>query len=467
MKLKQTHAAKMARRRTITCSIALLLVIAIIVGISSCVSNKKEAKIEAQEKAKQEAILKEQNKDELDKFIEEMSLEEKICQMLVVTPETLTGSTVVTAAGQKTEEAIKKYPVGGLVYRAVNMTSESQVKDMIAHSQDYAQAATGIPMFSAITEEGGDNSPVASALNHTRFNSPYTYAERSNGASMLSSNMRDLGLQLAGLGFNLNVAPYAGCLPISASDGARSFGDDATKTSELVDAAVKGLHAGGVGCVLKYFPTTGEYDSNGNIVAKESLSTLEGKDFLPFKAGISAGADVVMVGHVQLETVDKGVPSDLSEKVVNDMLRTGLGYKGLVMTSSLSETTVTSLYKGGEIAVKAVQAGCDMLYNPASISSVVEALTAAVKDGTIKEDQINASVKRILQVKINLGIMVTPSQMNAQTADGAETANTAESTTNASTDTSGVVGPAAITGTESSTAAYTTATQTQDYVQVA
>lgn len=467
MKLKQTHAAKMARRRTITCSIALLLIISMIVGISSCVSHKKEAKAEAVEKAKQEAILKEQNKDELDKFIEEMSLEEKICQMLVVTPETLTGSSVVTAAGQKTEEAIKKYPVGGLVYRAVNMTSESQVKEMLSHSQDYAKAATGIPMFSAITEEGGDNSPVASALSHTRFNAPYTYAERSNGVSMLTNNMRDLGLQLAGLGFNLNVAPYADCLAISASEGSRSFGADATKTSELVDAAVKGLHSGGVGSVLKYFPTAGEYDSSGNIVAKESLSTLEGKDFLPFKSGIAAGADVVMVGHVQLETVDKGVPSDLSEKVVTDMLRTGLGYKGLVMTSSLSETTVTSLYKGGEIAVKAVLAGCDMLYNPASISSVVDALTAAVKDGTIKEDKINASVKRILQTKITLGIMVTPSQMNAQQAEGAEAAGNTQESSTASADTAGVVGPAAISGTESSTVFSTSAAQTQDYVQVA
>lgn len=419
MKLKQTRAAKKARRRTITVCISFLLLVALCVGlwfgISACVTRYQEKK--KKEAAAASAAAAEASMDALDHYIANMTLEEKLLQMFLVSPEELTGVSVVTTSGDNLRTSLNQYPVGGLIYHSMNLTSEAQVTEMLTSAQSIMTNANQAPLFLAVIEEGGPGttSPVANALNTTVYSAAYTYASKEDGVTQLSLDMSEMGKGLSALGFNLNLMPYSNCSSISDSTvGVRSYGEDYTKTAEMVSTVVKGLHTGGVAAAMKYFPTSGSLNSNGLYVSDKSLTDLRTYDMVPFKAGISAETDIIIVGHVQIEAVDAGTPADLSSKVVGNLLRSELAYDGIIMTASLSDSAV-SAYSAGELAVQAVQAGCDMLYNTNDLSSALASLKSAVSHGTIKESQIDASVKRILTAKINRGIMDEPSTETATT----------------------------------------------------
>lgn len=468
MKLKQTHAAKMARRRTITCCVALLLVVSLIVGISSCISGKKAKKAAEEEAAAKKATTSQNAKDNLDKLIDNMSLDQKIAQLFMISPEALTGADVVSAAGEQTKNSLTKYPVGGIVYTEANLSSDEQVKSMLMNTQTYLGNIVGIPAFIAIAEEGGDNSPVAAKLKITQFASPYTYAEKENGVEELATNMSDMAKQLKMLGFNLNLAPYADCCALNDSAaGPRSYGSDYQKAADLVAAAVKGLRAGGVGSCLKYFPSIGDYDAGGNLVCNGSLADLKAKDFLPFQSGITAGADIVQVGHVQTAAAEAGVPSDFSKKVVTDLLRNTLGFKGVIMTASLGDSSVSSTYSTAQMVVKALQAGCDLIYNPTSLYDAVAAVKDAITTGNLSEARINQSVKRILTAKINLGIMSMPTdsaiEMMASRQTTLPTENTSDLIENPgeNVDSGNTTSAYSTTRTYSTTASRTTSTTTK------
>ncbi|HPY99981.1 MAG TPA: glycoside hydrolase family 3 N-terminal domain-containing protein [Clostridiales bacterium] len=410
MKLKQTKAAKKARRRTITVLVSFLLFVALVVGMGFGISALRTRYLEKKAKEEREAsaAAAEAKMDALDHYIADMTLEEKIAQMFLVTPETLTDSAVVTSSGDQVRTALSKYPVGGLLYRSTNMTSEEQTKEMLSSAQKIMTTLSKTPLFLAVTEEGGSNSPVSNSLQLTRFPAAYTYASSETGVEDLNRDMSEMGQELTGLGFNLNLMPYSNCADLSdATIGTRSYGEDYTKTAELVSTVVKGLHGSGLATAMKYFPTSGVQDTSGRLISDKTVTDLETYDMLPFKAGISAETDIVIVGHVQVEALDAGVPADLSSNVIGKLLRTELAYDGIVMTAPLSDAAAGST-KEGQLAVKAVQAGCDMIFGVDDLEESVSAIKEAVSSGLIKEKQIDASVKRILTAKVKRGIMDEP-----------------------------------------------------------
>lgn len=341
------------------------------------------------------------NLDQYDRIISKMSLHEKICQMFIVTPESLTGFDVVTASGDTTKNCLKQYPVGGLIYFAANLESMEQAKEMLSGAKEIQKNLGMIPMFYAIDEEGGDVARCADALGTTSFDPMYLYKEM--GTDTAYSNAKTIAGDISSVGFNLDFAPVADTWsnPANTVIGQRAYSDDFAETAELVAAAVKGFSDGGVYCSVKHFPghgDTAEDSHYGTAVSAKTLAELEQNEYLAFKKGIEAGADMVMMGHITMTSVDQ-LPASVSKTMITDELRGKLGYDGVVITDSLAMGAVTEMYESGELAVKIVDAGADMLLMPQDMKAAVEALEKAVEDGTITEERINESIRRILILK--------------------------------------------------------------------
>ncbi len=341
------------------------------------------------------------NLDQYDRIISQMSLHEKICQMFIVTPEALTGFDVVTASGDTTRNCLEQHPVGGLIYFAANLESMEQAKEMLSGAKDIQKDLGLIPLFYAIDEEGGDVARCADALGTTSFDSMYLYKEK--GTDTAYSNAKTIAGDILSVGFNLDFAPVADTWsnPVNTVIGQRAYSDDFAETAELVAAAVRGFSDGGVYCSVKHFPghgDTAEDSHYGTAVLAKTLAELEQNEYLAFKKGIEAGADMVMMGHITMTSVDQ-LPASVSKTMITDELRGKLGYDGVVITDSLAMGAVAEMYESGELAVKIVDAGADMLLMPQDMKAAVEALEKAVEDGTITEERINESIRRILILK--------------------------------------------------------------------
>lgn len=341
------------------------------------------------------------NLDQYDRIISQMSLHEKICQMFIVTPESLTGFDVVTASGDATRSSLEQYPVGGLIYFSANLESMDQAKEMLSGAKDIQKDLDLVPLFYAIDEEGGDVARCADALGTTSFDPMYLYKEK--GTDTAYSNAKTIAGDISSIGFNLDFAPVADTWsnPANTVIGQRAYSDDFAETAELVAAAVKGFSDGGVYCSVKHFPghgDTAEDSHYGTAVSEKTLAELEQNEYLAFKKGIEAGADMVMMGHITMTSVDQ-LPASVSKTMITDELRGKLGYDGVVITDSLAMGAVTEMYESGELAVKIVDAGADMLLMPQDMKAAVDALEKAVEDGTITEERINESIRRILILK--------------------------------------------------------------------
>ena len=341
------------------------------------------------------------NLDRYDRIISQMSLHEKVCQMFIVTPESLTGFDVVTASGDATRSCLEQYPVGGLIYFSANLESMEQSKEMLSGARDIQKELGMIPMFYAIDEEGGDVARCADALGTTSFDPMYLYKEM--GTDTAYSNAKTIAGDILSVGFNLDFAPVADTWsnPSNTVIGQRAYSDDFAETAELVAAAVKGFSDGGVYCSVKHFPghgDTAEDSHYGTASSAKTLAELEQNEYLAFRKGIESGADMVMVGHITMTSVDQ-LPASVSKTMITDELRDKLGYDGVVVTDSLAMGAVTEMYSSGELAVKIIDAGADILLMPQDMKAAVEALENAVKDGTISEERINESVRRILILK--------------------------------------------------------------------
>lgn len=338
-----------------------------------------------------------------DSVISEMSLHDKVCQMFIVRPEELTNNADISVASQATVDALKADPVCGLIYFKPNLESPEQAKEMLGNTKNYAIDAGAVPLFYGVDEEGGAVSRCADSLGTSRLFPMYMYRNDKNTTMTAYQNAQKLAADISQFGFNLDFAPVADTWsnPENTVIGNRAYSDDFETTAMLVGAAVRGFDVGGVYCTLKYFPghgNTSEDSHNGMAVSDRTAEELKANEYLAFDRGIRAGADMVMVGHITVPSIDT-LPASLSPKMVNGQLREVLGYDGVVITDSMDMGAVSNLYSSSEAAVMAVEAGCDIILTPANFSDAVAGLENAVKDGTITEERINQSVKRILILK--------------------------------------------------------------------
>ena len=335
-----------------------------------------------------------------ERILEGMSREEKAWQMLVLFPQQITGS-ASTGNGTLWASGFSARGVGGVVFDGENMASETELKGMLAAAGSVGKIA---PLL-CVDEEGGAVARLAYNLNvTTKFKPMFTY--RNEGTKTAYENARTIGGEIADFGFNVDFAPVADVWtnPDNSVIGRRAYSDDPEEAASLVAAAVRGFHDGGVACVLKHFPGHGDtaQDSHlGKAVCGKTAEELERCELLPFAAGIEAGADMVMIGHITLPALDPERPATLSRAVVTGLLREKLGYDGVVITDAMRMGALSAAgADDAEAAVLAVEAGCDLILAPEDPDAAVRALLERVDEARLDE-----SVRRILTLKLRRGII--------------------------------------------------------------
>lgn len=332
-----------------------------------------------------------------------MTLRERVYQMFFVTPEQLGGNYPVT-----TKMNLSERPVGGILLMGANLETVSQTKKMISKTQENAMK-NGVGVFFAVDEEGGQVARCAWKLGTTAFDSMAVYGAR-NDADEAFNIGKTIGGDLKSLGFNVDFAPVAD-VDISPTNelGDRIFSSDPEIVANMVSNVVKGLNSAGVSATLKHFPGLGAEDGNthtdSSIIINRTLKQLRKTEFVPFKSGIGAGADFVMVGHQKVSSFGDDLPADLSPTAVTTMLRGELGFNGIAITDAQNMNTISNVYYSSTAAKLSIKAGIDMILAPKDLDMAANAIIDAVNSGEISEERINESVRRILTVKQRMGLL--------------------------------------------------------------
>ncbi len=339
-----------------------------------------------------EPATEETEADETENAIKElistMTVEEKVGQMFIVRCPVGTGVKDVTT-----------YKVGGYILFARDFQNETR-DSLKANIKSY-QAASKIPLLISVDEEGGSvvRASKYSQFRESPFPSPLTNYVN-GGFELLAKDATEKSLFLKELGINMNLAPVCD-LPDFESDYIykRTLGTDVNVATTGIKTIVEKMEAAGMISTLKHFPGYGSnVDTHTGIAIDErSYAEFEANDFLPFKAGIEAGAPCVMISHNIVNCMDSTMPASLSPNV-NKVLRENLSFDGVIMTDDLAMNAI-KLYTGNEqAAVLAVKAGNDLLCVD-DYYIQIPAVINAVKNGEISIGQIDKSVERILKMK--------------------------------------------------------------------
>ena len=344
--------------------------------------------------------------DLVESKLASMTLEQKIAQMFIIRPESLTGEDVTLEAGQTMAEALQGYPVSGFLLVGSNLQDADQTSSMLAEMQRLSQDAIGLPLFLCVDEEGGtvlrvgDNPgfDVAGEGDMRAIGDAGDVGEAYDAAFRTGEYLRDLG-------FTVDFAPVADI--VNGEDDTmayRSFGTSAEVVAPMVAAQVRGFSDAGILCCAKHFPGIGGAEGDSHDVAIYSYKTIDElrqEELVPFQSAIEEDVPLVMVGHLDLPLVTNDeLPSSLSYEMVTGYLRNDLGFEGLIITDSLGMGAVYERFGPGDSAVIAVEAGEDLLLVPYDFYESYDRVLDAVRSGRISEARIDDSVRRILKVKL-------------------------------------------------------------------
>lgn len=332
--------------------------------------------------------------DAVDELLKNMSLEEKVGQLFYV-----------RCSAENTPDWLHNYHLGGLILFGDDFEGKTagEVRAEIASYQDNSKT----PLLIGVDEEGGTVVRVSDNpnLRSEPFDSPKEIYQNGGWESIDVTEAEKADLLLS-LGINVNMAPV--CDVTADADSFmydRSFSGNADEVSTFVTKTVHICKDKKLGTVLKHFPGYGETADTheDTAVDDKSYERFETVDFLPFKAGIAAGTDCVLVAHSIVSSVDAQTPASLSQKV-HDILRGQLGFTGVIMTDDLAMEAIGKYSGADAAAVAAAKCGNDLLCC-SDVETQYPAVLSAVKDGTISVSQIDASVRRILKWKQHLGLI--------------------------------------------------------------
>ena len=220
---------------------------------------------------------------------------------------------------------------------------------------------------------------------------------------------RIAALEGRAVGIHVNFAPDADVNnnPLNPIINIRSFGEDPHAVARLVRAYVRGLQDNGMLATLKHFPGHGDTDADSHIglpSIRVDYARLDSVELVPFRAGIDAGAQVVMSAHIAFPALTGDAPATLSAAVLTGLLRDSLKFRGLVVTDALQMGAIVAKYGAGEAAVRAFEAGSDLLLMPADPDSAIGSMLIALQTGRITTARLDASVRRVLEIKRGLGL---------------------------------------------------------------
>ena len=326
-------------------------------------------------------------------LVDIMTTKEKIGQLFLV-----------RCYPEKAVEDIKNLGLGGLVLFASDFDkSPDEVRSDINNYKSAAKFGLTV----AVDEEGG---AVVRVSKYKQFRkSPFLSPQKLykiGGFKLIKSDTTEKAELLLSLGINVNLAPVAD-VPSKASGFIydRSFGTDASLTAEYVATVVGINKEKGIGSVLKHFPGYGDNSDThiGFSFDNKALNVFRERDFLPFKSGITAGAEAVMVSHNTVTAMDEKNPASLSKSVIG-ILRNELGFNGVVMTDDLSMDAVKDYINPEEVGVKAILAGNDVICT-SDYEILYDSVKEAVESGEISLERIDESVMRVLVWKLKLKII--------------------------------------------------------------
>ena len=264
-------------------------------------------------------------------------------------------------------------------------------------------------MFLCVDEEGGT---VARIAGSGRFDVDRVGNMSDVGATGDEENARKagetIGTYLSDLGFNVDFAPVADVLtnPDNSIVKYRSFGSDSDTVSDMSVAMAKGLESKGLEAVYKHFPGHGATAGDTHLGAaftNKSVDELSESELVPFQKAIDDGASFIMVSHISAPGITgHDTPASLSDIIITDILRDKMGYKGIVITDAMEMGAISQKYSSSEAAILALEAGADIILTPENFRDAYEGVLGAVDSGKISEERIDESVRRILEVKMNM-----------------------------------------------------------------
>ena len=339
--------------------------------------------------------------DLVQQLLEEMTLEQKVGQLFLVRPDSLDLSQTqdqindakadgVTELTDAMRQTLAEYPVGGVVIFGKNLESPQQITQFL----DDLQQASDTSLFTAIDEEGG---LVARLANNAAFDLPQYESAAAVGTSGNPEDARAMGRTIGGY-----LKEYGPVI------GTRAFSSEPQTAADLVGGACAGFADAGIACTLKHFPGHGDTSEDthvGTVTLNKTLDDLRSCELVPFAQNVN-NAPLIMAAHITVPQVTgDDTPASLSSVMLTDLLRGELGYQGLIVTDSLAMQAITDMYTPGQAAVKALQAGADLLLMPNGLADAYTAVLEAVQDGTIPQQRLDESVQRILQCKYQYGIL--------------------------------------------------------------
>lgn len=325
--------------------------------------------------------------------INNLTLEEKVGQMLCF-------AFHGTEFNEQLKEQIERLKIGGVIHFARNITNIKQVSVLNEKIQKHAN----IPMFICLDQEGGSVLRVMDGITPL----PGAMSLAASNADVYDICNR-VGKDLKCLGFNVNFAPVGDVNnnPSNPVINSRSYSDDANMVAKLAVDAFKGFQEAKLLPTIKHFPGHGNTSVDSHLglpIVKDSKECIKKTELVPFVKAINEGIDGVMISHILFEAYDKEYPSSLSYNIITKLLKEELGFKGLIVTDSLTMGAIYSKYSIEEIVLHGVNAGNDMLCfcGKADLDEqnhIVDAFIQLVKDGKISMERLNESVSKILKYK--------------------------------------------------------------------
>jgi beta-N-acetylhexosaminidase len=335
--------------------------------------------------------------DAARKLLAGMSIDEKIGQLIIGGYDNIAEILPV----------ISENKLGGVILYKKNIRSVSQtIRDINILKE--SNQLNKIPIFISIDQEGGKVSRLPEEMGI--FESALSVGNRNDPAYAFNFGSKT-AKTLKQLGFNLNFAPIMDIYsnPRNTIIADRSFGITPERVSRIGLQVMKGLGSENIISTVKHFPGHGDTETDSHLVlpvVNKSLAELNNFEFKPFVEAIQNDVDMIMIAHIVLSKVDL-LPSSLSSEVVTTILRKQLSYKGVIITDDITMGAITENYTISEAAVKAVNAGCDIVFVAQGTRNsvlVLNSLKSALQNGQLTEQRLDESVYRILSLKLKHGL---------------------------------------------------------------
>lgn len=344
-----------------------------------------------------------------NEILDEMSMEDMVAQLFFVTPESITGVDVATAAGEATKAAIDEYPVGGIILFAKNIENPEQIVQMTSNLQKYSDERISLPIFIGVDEEGGKVSRIASNENFdVEVIGPMDEIGESGDTQRAYDAGSIIGRYLSEYGFNVDFAPDADVLMdgVESIIGNRSFGTEPEVVADMCENYLAGLNDNDVIGVAKHYPghgsTSADTHTSAAIVDKSWDELLE-SDIIPFKRMIDNNIPMIMISHISVPQVTGDeIPASMSGILITEKLRAELGYKGVVITDSMSMEAVSKEYSAEDAVVEALRAGVDMILMPSDFDAAYKGVLLAIEDEKLTKDRIRESAFRVVKLKLSM-----------------------------------------------------------------